>query len=202
MSRALVKETVLRYVRRKPVSGVSDLVRHKPACSPSEASMRLEISDEETRLLLKQQTTKTLIRLYRSASLYFAKALGRFSQDAAHTMSNGIGKKLDIYCYQLPAFLTDFSSKIAQNITTLTVYKWFAFDDNYGIILFISFFKLTLWVLIRIASTNAFQISTLINPYSCRTDKNNFLIIVKYLLLCTKPLSCTSGHLLTGPSCC
>ena len=50
---------------RKPVFGVSDQVRHKPACAATEASQGLEISDIETRdnILSRQQTTKVLIRL-------------------------------------------------------------------------------------------------------------------------------------------
>ena len=50
-------------------SGVSEQVRHKPACSVTQASQRLEILDIETRciILSKQRTTKTLIRLRRCA---------------------------------------------------------------------------------------------------------------------------------------
>ena len=50
---------------RKPVFGVCDQVRLKPACSATETSHRLEISDIETRdiILSRQWTTKVLIRL-------------------------------------------------------------------------------------------------------------------------------------------
>ena len=50
---------------RKPVFGVCDQGRLKPACTATEARRRLEISDIETRgiILSKQQTTKVLIRL-------------------------------------------------------------------------------------------------------------------------------------------
>ena len=59
-------------------SGVSDQVRLKLACSPTEPSMRLEILVTETRdiTLSRQWTTKALIRLCRctswSAPLLFA----------------------------------------------------------------------------------------------------------------------------------
>ena len=54
---------------RKPVFGVFDQVRLKPACSASAARKRLEISDTKTRgiILSKQWTTKVLIRLRGSA---------------------------------------------------------------------------------------------------------------------------------------
>ena len=43
-------------VTRKPVFGVSDQVRLKPACSATEASWSLEISDIETRdIILSRQ---------------------------------------------------------------------------------------------------------------------------------------------------
>ena len=49
----------MSLVTRKPVFGVSDQVRLKPACSATEASYRLEISDIETRgiILSRQRTT-------------------------------------------------------------------------------------------------------------------------------------------------
>ena len=44
------------YVMRKPVFGVCDQVRLKPACSAVETSKRLEISDIETRgIILSRQ---------------------------------------------------------------------------------------------------------------------------------------------------
>ena len=50
---------------RKMSSGVSDQVRHKLACSATEASMRLEILVTETRdiTLSRQRTVKALTRL-------------------------------------------------------------------------------------------------------------------------------------------
>ena len=50
---------------RKPVFGVFDHVRLKPACAATEASKRLAILNIETRdiVLSRQQTTKELIRL-------------------------------------------------------------------------------------------------------------------------------------------
>ena len=55
----------MSLVTRKPVFGIFDQVRLKPACSASEASYSLEISDIETRgiILSRQRTTKALIRL-------------------------------------------------------------------------------------------------------------------------------------------
>ena len=52
-------------VTRKPVFGVYDQVRLKPACAATEATQRFEISDIETRdnILPRQRTTKVLIRL-------------------------------------------------------------------------------------------------------------------------------------------
>ena len=53
------------HVTRKPVTGVFDQVRLKPACSPAEISWRLEISAIASRgiILSSQRTTKVLIRL-------------------------------------------------------------------------------------------------------------------------------------------
>ena len=50
---------------RKPVFGVCDQVRLKPACAATETSSRLEISYVETRgiILSEQRTTKALISL-------------------------------------------------------------------------------------------------------------------------------------------
>ena len=55
----------LSLVTRKPVFGVSDQIRHKPACAATEASYSLEISDIETRddILSGQRKLKVLIRL-------------------------------------------------------------------------------------------------------------------------------------------
>ena len=75
----------------KPVCGVCDQVRLKPACSATKTSKHLEISDIETRgiILSKQQTTKALIGLRGcagwSAPLLFAYGKNRFSDDVAHT---------------------------------------------------------------------------------------------------------------------
>ena len=50
-------------ITRKPVFGVCDQVRLKPACSTTETSWRLQISDIETRdiILSRQRITKALI---------------------------------------------------------------------------------------------------------------------------------------------
>ena len=46
----IVFQTILmRRVMRKPVFGVSGQVRHKPGCTTTEDSWRLEISDLERR---------------------------------------------------------------------------------------------------------------------------------------------------------
>ena len=69
-------------------------VRLKPACTSSEASYRLEISDTEPRdiILSRQWMIKTLIRLRGragwSASLLFAYGKNRFSHDGAHIASD------------------------------------------------------------------------------------------------------------------
>ena len=55
----------LTLVTRKPVFGICDEARHKPACAATEARQRLEISEIDTRgiILSRQQKTKALIRL-------------------------------------------------------------------------------------------------------------------------------------------
>ena len=55
----------MSLVARKPVFGVCDHGRLKPACSATEARQRLEISDLETSGIIphRQRTTKALIRL-------------------------------------------------------------------------------------------------------------------------------------------
>ena len=60
----------LSLVTRKPVLGVSDQVRLKPACSASETSWRLEISDIETRgIILSRQRTKKALYCLKAALL-------------------------------------------------------------------------------------------------------------------------------------
>ena len=55
----------LSLVTRKPVFGVCDQLRHKPACTSTETRWRLEILNLERRgiILSRQRTTKALIRL-------------------------------------------------------------------------------------------------------------------------------------------
>ena len=83
----------LSPITRKPVFGVFNQVRQKPACAATEARSRLEISDIETRsiILSKQRTTKALIRMRRgagwSAPLLFKYGKNRFSHDMAHLLS-------------------------------------------------------------------------------------------------------------------
>ena len=77
-------------VTRKPVFGVCDQVRLKPACSATEASWSLEILAIASRgiILSRQPTTKVLIRLRQcsdwSALLLFAYGINWFSHDVAH----------------------------------------------------------------------------------------------------------------------
>ena len=83
---------LLQHIRKslvmtKPVFGVCDQVRHKPACAAIEARKRLKNSDMETRsiILSRQRTTKALVRLRGcagwSAPLLFAYSINRFSHD-------------------------------------------------------------------------------------------------------------------------
>ena len=82
----------MSLVTRKPVFGVCDLVRHKPACAATETSKSPEILDLESRdiILSRQRTTKVLIRLHEcaggSAPLLFAYGINRFSHDVAQIM--------------------------------------------------------------------------------------------------------------------
>ena len=82
----------MSHVTRKPVFGVCDQVRLKPACSATEASLSLDSSDIETRsiILSRLGTTKVLIRLRESAGwsapLLFAYGINRFSHDMAHIL--------------------------------------------------------------------------------------------------------------------
>ena len=63
----------MSLVTSKPVFGVFDQVRHKPACTATEASERLEILDIETRgIILSKQWT-----------VLFAYGKNRFSKDMA-----------------------------------------------------------------------------------------------------------------------
>ena len=69
----------MSHVKRKPAFGVSDQVRHKPACAATEASKRLEISDIETRdIILSRQL---------SAPLLVAYGINMFSYHLAHIIS-------------------------------------------------------------------------------------------------------------------
>ena len=72
-------------VTRKPVFGVFDQVRLKPACSATETSYRLDISDLETRgiILPRQRTTKALI-----CKLIYG--INRFSHDMAQVVDQGL----------------------------------------------------------------------------------------------------------------
>ena len=82
----------LILVTRKPVFGVCDQSRLKPACSATKTSKKLEILDIETRgiILSKQRITRALTRLRRcagwSAPLLFAYGYNRFSHDVAPSL--------------------------------------------------------------------------------------------------------------------
>ena len=43
---------ILSLIARKPVFGVSDLVRYKPGCATSEYGLRIEISDLGSRRIV------------------------------------------------------------------------------------------------------------------------------------------------------
>ena len=79
-------------VKRKPVFGVFEQVRLKPASAATEASYRLEILDIETGyiILSRQWTIKVLIRLRRcegwSAPLLVAYGINRFSHDVTQVL--------------------------------------------------------------------------------------------------------------------
>ena len=79
-------------ITRKPVFGVCDQVRHKPACPATEASQSLEILDIASIdiILSKQRKTKALIRLRGcagwSAPVLFVYSKNRFSHDVAQMM--------------------------------------------------------------------------------------------------------------------
>ena len=70
---------------RKPVFGVYDKVRFKPACLATETSWKIEISlvPRQDMILSKKRITKALIRLCESAGwsapLLFANLEDRFS---------------------------------------------------------------------------------------------------------------------------
>ena len=84
----------MSLVMRKPVFGVFDQVRLKPACSAVEACESHEISNIETRdiVLSRQWTTKVLIRQRGctgwSVPLLFTHGINRFFHDVAHIVSS------------------------------------------------------------------------------------------------------------------
>ena len=82
----------MSLITRKPVFGVGDQVRLKPACSATDTSYRLELSAIASRdfILSRQRTTKALIRLCGcagwSAPLLFAYGIKMFFHYMAHIM--------------------------------------------------------------------------------------------------------------------
>ena len=79
----VIGEYYRTLVTRKLFFGVCNPVRHKLACTATEA--RLEISDTETRgiILSRKRTTKALIRL-RICLCCSHIGINRFSHDVAH----------------------------------------------------------------------------------------------------------------------
>ena len=94
--------------RQNVSSGVSDLVRHKLACSATEACMNLEILVTETRVitLSRQWTTKALIRLRGcsgwSAPLLFASDIRHVFHAPAHFI---LTQHIDIGNGEEPCFV-------------------------------------------------------------------------------------------------
>ena len=121
----VMTETNIKYeirmslVTRKPVFGVFDQVRLKPACLAAETSWRLEISDIETGdiILSRKRTTKVLIRLHGcagwSAPLLFTYGINRFSHDEAQIISQSLHEQMfwlvEGYKYLSVVFASDFS---------------------------------------------------------------------------------------------
>ena len=101
----------MSLITRKPVFGVCDQVRLKPACSAIEARYRLEITDIETRgiLLSRQQTTKMLIRLHRcsglSASLLFGLVF--WWRGSYHFVFQGLGS-----CLLTVGYVLEFQTEV------------------------------------------------------------------------------------------
>ena len=78
----------MSLVVRKPVFGVSDQVRHKPGCTATEDSLRLEISDlgstisvAKAKALISCAVTGQLMMI---CVFVFAYAESRFSHNEAH----------------------------------------------------------------------------------------------------------------------
>ena len=81
-------------IATKPVSGASDIARHKPVSSTTETSWKIEISFEASldMMLSKQRITKVLSSLRGcagwSAPLLFADPEDRFSRVEAQIIQN------------------------------------------------------------------------------------------------------------------
>ena len=111
----------MSLVMRKPVFGVCDQVRLKPACTASETGWNLEILDLERRgiILSRQRTTKALIKLCGcagwSAPLLFAHGKSRFSHDEAQicfllfTDPESVAR--DFFCFMAKNTLFSFYGK-------------------------------------------------------------------------------------------
>ena len=135
----------MNHGMRKPVFGVCDQVRLKPACSATETSKRLEILHIETTDIIPscQQTTKAVIRMREcvgwSAPLLFAYGKNRFSHDVAHMEMSLLmmvwidsmkhkwnmlmnNEKWHLYCVTVYIFYTLFNvKKCNNNIQLLTI---------------------------------------------------------------------------------
>ena len=71
----------MSLIMRKPVFGVCDQGRLRPACAAKEARKRLEISDIETWGSEQQRRWSDCVD---AQALLFAYVINRFSHDVAH----------------------------------------------------------------------------------------------------------------------
>ena len=111
----LYGQYLMSHVTRKPVFGVCDQVRLKPACSATGTSQGLGILDIASTdiILSKQRTTKALIRLRWcagwSAPLLFAYGKNGFSHDAV-LISMTLNWNRDVSFLHLLSVLTNVYS--------------------------------------------------------------------------------------------
>ena len=119
LSLTLLLVLYMSLITRKPVFGVCNQGRLKPACAVREAMLRLEISGIETRGIIstRQRTTKALNSLRGCAGwsvpLLFAYGINRFSHEVAHMSlqtclalwSPRLGKKELVYMLLVHLFV-------------------------------------------------------------------------------------------------
>ena len=103
----------MSHVTRKPVFGVSDQVRLKPAAQLQKLARVLDVASRGI-TLYRQWTMKALIRLRGcagwSAPLLFACGINRFSHDMAHIHSHWL---LCLYTLQMISLRRTFSDTLA-----------------------------------------------------------------------------------------